>query len=136
VKILFLDCDGVLNSAVTMERVGRYLGLEAALVQRAQAMVAASGATVVLSSTWRLYPEMLAEVKRHFTVHDVTPDLGTSRGAEIAAWLEAHPEVERYVIVDDDRDMTPEQLPHCFFTDWYSGLTQKVADAVVAHLTA
>lgn len=45
------------------------------------------------------------------------------RGTEIQEWLDAHPEVEQYAIIDDDCDMLPEQMDNFFQTDGYVGLT-------------
>ena len=54
--------------------------------------------------------------------------IGRERGAEIKEWLDAHPEVTRYAIVDDSDDMGPlvERLVQ---TKWETGLTR--ADAMV-----
>lgn len=39
-----------------------------------------------------------------------TPDIPHAmRGAQIQAWLDRHPEVEQWAIIDDDSDMLPEQ---------------------------
>jgi hypothetical protein len=46
----------------------------------------------------------------------ITGDRKTLRGQEIQGWLDNHPEVEDYVILDDDSDMLPEQFckfHHC-----------------------
>ena len=71
---------------------------------------------VVISSTWRL-GETVETLKKILSpanhlataVIDVTPSLRGSRGTEIQAWLDAHPEVTHYVIVDDDPDMLESQ---------------------------
>jgi hypothetical protein len=47
-----------------------------------------------------------------------------SRGEEIALWLRDN-KVDKYVIVDDDSDMLPEQLPYFVKTDNYEGLLYK-----------
>jgi hypothetical protein len=39
-----------------------------------------------------------------------TESLHTIRGIEIQEWLERHPEVNNYVILDDSSDMLPEQM--------------------------
>lgn len=44
------------------------------------------------------------------------------RGSEIKEWLDAHPEVTNYVIIDDDNDMLDEQEPHFVQTSWYDGI--------------
>jgi len=46
------------------------------------------------------------------------------RGSEIKTWVDNHPEVEKYAILDDDSDMLPEQFNTCFFhVDGYYGLS-------------
>jgi hypothetical protein len=57
------------------------------------------------------------------------------RGKEIKAWLEAHPDVTRYAIVDDDNDMLPEQQEHYFKTSYYEdGITEKIGAEITEHL--
>lgn len=130
-RVIFLDCDGVLNNATTNARAGKWIGLDPVLLARFKALLARVDAKVVLSSTWRLIPELKAEVEAQIPIIDATPQVG-SRGLDIRTWLAFHPEVERYAIIDDDRDMEPGQT--AFFTTFEHGLTEDVADAVVAHL--
>lgn len=68
---------------------------------------------IVVSSTWR-YGETVESLKVMFepfklisnAIIDVTPNVCPSpRGNEIQAWLDKHPEIDKFVIVDDDRDM-------------------------------
>jgi len=78
---------------------------------------------IVVSSTWRLgetvesLKKILAPAKLvSDAIIDVTPHFRwrggdeVNRGHEIKHWLDAHPEVTDYVIVDDDRDMLESQL--------------------------
>lgn len=73
---------------------------------------------IVVSSSWRhgetvetlkkiLYPSQLISN----AIIDITPYFRGEkpRGAEIQNWLDKHPEVEEYVIVDDDSDMLETQ---------------------------
>lgn len=75
---------------------------------------------IVVSSTWRLgeTPETLKKILHPSkligdAIIDVTPALRykkdtteeADRGDEIKHWLDRHPEVTHYVIVDDDNDM-------------------------------
>ena len=53
-KIIFLDVDGVLNCATTKERVRDLLFVEDRKVQLLKELVDETGATIILSSTWRL----------------------------------------------------------------------------------
>lgn len=112
--VLFLDVDGVLN------RNGR--GLDAALCDLLAGVCRRTGCVVVVSSTWRKYPDLLVErlfpmfAQRGIRCIGQTPVLpgrpdgwdGYHRSAprreEIGAWLEAHRWVVRYAIVDDDVD--------------------------------
>lgn len=72
---------------------------------------------VVVSSTWRLGNDveslkniLSASKLVADTIIDVTPRFpGKPRGEEIKHWLDNHPEIEQYVIIDDDRDMLESQ---------------------------
>ena len=108
-------------------------------------IIQATGCKVVLSSTWRLFEESRKEVAKQVCEFiDVTPRLFSGiyapkeRGHEIKQWLDQHPEVTRYAILDDNSDMLEEQLPNFFKTEWFGdgGLNQEIADRVIAHLNA
>ena len=47
-------------------------------------------------------------------------------------WLDQHPEVTRYAIVDDDTDFYADQ--HLFKTNWQTGITDEVAQQVTEFL--
>ena len=107
-----------------------------------------TGAKIVVSSTWRLRGQgeitrILREQEVWAPVIGVTPSLRShqarwlrdlrGRGNEIAAWLDEHPEVERFAILDDDQDMT-FLCPHLFATGGDHGLTEEIADWVIDYL--
>ncbi len=132
-RILFLDFDGVLNSHRTaIAYAGSFSAgwfhfrarLDDVAVRLIGGIVRAAGASVVLSTSWRndrdwqTYGPALG-----LPVIDRTPTLLGPRGAEIAAWLAGHHEVERYAIVDDDSDMLPEQAPFFVHTNHADGLS-------------
>jgi hypothetical protein len=107
--VIFLDIDGVL---APIRRWDRYGDLDAACIRVLNEIVAAGGADVVVSSTWR-HGKTIAELQDMLQtegfagcVVDKTPtDIpGASRGDEIAAWLAEHA-VSGYVIIDDHADM-------------------------------
>jgi hypothetical protein len=118
-KVLFLDVDGVLNS----QRLGTPDGMRPWCVTQLARIVKESGCKIVVSSTWRAggigetsdFHRCLLEasVPGDDTIQRVligiTPDLvgngEGARGDEIAAWLGEHPDVESFVILDDDTDM-------------------------------
>lgn len=136
-KVLFLDADGVINNRKTSNTDGwpidKYMAF---LVGR---IVERTGCKIVLSSTWRLWPEGRSAIRRRVMPFiDVTPSLPFTqplpRGREIKVWLEANPDVERYAILDDENDMLHEQMPNFFKTSFEIGLTEEIAEAVEKHL--
>lgn len=137
--VLFLDVDGVLN------RCGKSgQGLETDKVERLKAVLTRCPARIVLSSTWRKFDHALERVKREFLIESCTPVLdrqesgiwlGASRGREIQAWLDAHPDVTRFVILDDDSDMGP-LTAHLVKTGSFEGLTENKAVELLERLQA
>lgn len=99
--------------------------IDRAAVARLNRLVAETGAKIVVSSSWRKLldpPELHRVLTSHGLVAEIigeTPDghkdpemLTTFghierlyRGHEIDLWLRQHPEVERFVILDDCSDM-------------------------------
>ena len=141
-KILFLDIDGVLNSkrsavafshfpwTVKGRDLQRFDKVAVALIRK---VCLKTGALCVLSSTWRNHTwwEQIGPALK-LPILDRTPDkIGAVRGKEIDMWLEAHPEVHTYAIVDDDRDMLEEQKPFFVQTDNNNGLTLQNYDALI-----
>jgi len=127
-KIIFLDIDGVLNDAPTIMEKDNDLPAEPHLSCLKQ-IVDATGAEIVLSSTWRLFPQARNDVRNKLkTVGlqfiDRTKEL-RDRDTEIREWLGRHPEVDSYVILDDETEFSPELTAHQVITTFYEGLLQK-----------
>lgn len=142
-KVLFLDIDGVCNSATWVKQGNNpWHGTDPTAVAIVKRIIAETKCKVVLSSTWRLYPEARAVVKRDVcSFIDCTIDMQrggkwgvTDRGHEVQEWLDRHPEVTQYAILDDNSDFLPYQW--LFLTTWEHGITEEIADAVIAHLNA
>lgn len=138
-KILFLDIDGVVNSVKnfnpknnTLYPLDRYCAF---LVGR---IVLQTGCKVVLSSSWRHDPKAVQSVSQSVVeLFDITPTLGKYRGDEVQAWLDQHPEVTKYAILDDDMDFYVYQAPNFFKTRFMEeGLTDEIAEAVIKHLNS
>jgi hypothetical protein len=132
--ILFLDCDGVLNNSHSL---GIGIDLDPDCVDQLRRILIEVDPEVVLSSTWRLYSELAREI--WWIVGKwgkSTPSSNTlvTRGQEIALFLEKEP--RPYIILDDDDDMLPEQMPNLVRTDPRKGLTKEVADEVIARFKA
>ena len=117
-KVIFLDIDGVVNSMYSRSRCQGYTGIDDDKVILLKQIVDATEANIVLSSTWRLgynkaghHLEKMGDylkkklAKHQLEVYDVTPDFGKRgwlRGEEILDWLVKHPDVDRYLILDDE----------------------------------
>lgn len=137
--ILFLDVDGVLNNRdafITNKGRGGKILDDACIARLASLLEACKPrkVKVVLSSTWRLYDGHVAILRtrlRKFGVriHSKTDDQGPTRGDEICRWLDANKpklsEKRNFLILDDDSDMLPEQLPFFVQTSMKTGLTDE-----------
>ncbi len=141
--VLFLDVDGVLNSASWFASQGPMgvTEVDPRAVRRIQRIVAKTGAKVVLSSSWRKRGDGPNELEDKLLaagvpIDDRTPHLEGTRGDEIAAWLAAHPEITTFAILDDDADAgdcAPERFVRCY---WRTGMYGKHEKAVIALLSA
>jgi len=149
-RIIFLDIDGVLNSAAFAhehtEHWERLAGsaVDPVACQRLNRLIAATNVKVVISSSWRILLSIV-EIERilraggcDFEIIGVTPRLGTRRGNEIQRWLNeceksGNWRVESFVIFDDDADME-HLLPRLVQTDWDFGLQDVHVDRAIAIL--
>lgn len=101
-------------------------------------IVEKTNAQIVISSTWRItHPvEQFLEMFKIYgwdnaPVIDKTERLGRRRGYEIQKYLNDHPEITSYVILDDNTDMLDEQKEHFVKTDEKVGLTIKNANKAI-----
>lgn len=152
-KVLFLDIDGVLNhenhykwlmetdEPTPLQRVYPYSEFNPESCKILNRIIDETECKIVLSSSWRLDGiHRMNMLFKHFglpQIHDITPSLcerfgSLCRGKEIDKWLSEHPEVIKYVIVDDDSDMEEHQLPYFVKTNPYgSGLDNEVANKII-----
>nr|WP_263429393.1 HAD domain-containing protein [Nannocystis pusilla] len=143
-KVIFLDIDGVMNNLGTRaepQRSGVVAWLDPDNVAVLNQIVRATGAVVVVSSSWRLTVP-LSELRASFAaagceaqVVGITPDVdGPRRGREIRAWLDAQTEPPtRYVAIDDQFDM-PELPGRLVKTCRVNGLTTRELPQVLEQL--
>lgn len=111
--VIFLDIDGVLNTRTTVQRTPNdYTGIDEARVAiLANALKKFGGGDIVLSSDWKVLQEThedylyLTEklARQNLTIAGKTKDINRARGAGILAYLDEHPEIEEYVILDDNK---------------------------------
>jgi hypothetical protein len=109
-RIIFLDIDGVLNCASTKNPRKLPYFVDRKLLKRFKRLVQRTKAKVVLSSTWRYDPAGLFSAK-HWGIPFIgaIPDMPSKpRSVEIKTWLKHHPNVERFVVIDDEDDELDE----------------------------
>jgi hypothetical protein len=133
-KVIFLDINGVLCSMRSAAAHGGYPApgnpsswdrFDETAIALLRAAVTHTGARVVLGSNWRDTVNLGAlEYRLGIKIHDVTrpaTEEGDSRGARVLDWLAAHPEVERYAILDDDDDFYQNQMDKLCLTSKRTG---------------
>ena len=101
---------------------------------RFEELVRKTGATVVLSSSWRVDPVGLLAAKFYeVPFNDQCPDMPEApRCEEMQSWLRQHPEVTRYAVLDDEDDCLDE-LP-LFQPSSKTGLTEEIARGIEDYL--
>lgn len=110
-------------------------------------IVASTGAQIVISSTWRIYfsiPKFLEMFAfygwNNPPIIDKTIQLGhrrgvfyeyTTRGLEVAEWLNGHEGIESYVILDDYNQFLPDQQSNLVKTSPLVGLDEKDTELAI-----
>lgn len=142
-KVIFLDFDGVMNTAET--RGDDYLENPCSdrFIPVLNELIRKSEALIVVSSSWRhwwpleklkLYLRRRGVLGR---VIDTTPSIsvhGDARGFEIQDWLNTHPQVSHFVILDDDVDMV-HLRDKLVWVNPDKGLGQEELEQALQHLT-
>ena len=151
-KVIFLDIDGVVNSYDTKERApSKVVGVEQCLIARIKEIVDATGAELVLSSTWRedwFYedtrdPKDWVYLRDEFAKQglyflDRTPlERTRHRGTEIKMWLESvEYDVESYVIIDDEMyDIWELHEGHMVKTSFVDGIQPGAVEMAIKILS-
>ena len=126
--IIFLECDGVLATyrciasdfdegepeLVHCTAAGNagQTPLEKRLLQNLKFVVDATGARIVLTTTWRAVPEMREFLALALASIELSPDAiigdtehlpDAGRGGEVRRWLDKHPQYAEFVVFDEDR---------------------------------
>ena len=139
--VVFLDVDGVLITTASRSAP------DPRCVAELNRITDVTGAGIVVSSSRRgAGVSSIARILRGWGVTGrivgVTPDrsrsrgplyIASPRGLEIQAWLDAHPEVTAFVILDDEADMA-HLAAHLVQTDYAFGLTRERGDLAILHL--
>ena len=143
-KVIFLDFDGVLNSEASFRfeqrrkspRIQDKLS-EVACSNLQYILEQDSDVKLVISSDWRKYHSLveLDNILHSYGVQGAriigfTPaKMSSSRSSEIRMFLDDHPNITKFVVIDDDDSVLSIQDPrgHIFLTDSSDGLLFKQA---------
>lgn len=150
-RVIFLDIDGVLNSARYDKNKSATDGnIDVSRLLLIKSLIDRTGANVVLSSSWRCHWDPLGketnetgrEIEDIFNqcsikLFDRTPLLGGNRSKEIRAWLSGREDVESFVIIDDIKFGWGELENYVVKTDYRIGnaLEQTHIDKAIEILT-
>jgi hypothetical protein len=152
-KVIFLDIDGVLATRgsisawhtrmteitrsgstedlalemdIRMAPGGKAGELDQACVDLFLRLLEQTGACVVLSSSWR-YDKRNNKIWQDLFgdkwLGRTGPDLDAGRGADIQTWLSKHPEVDKFVILDDEDSDMGEMTKFVVKTEMVNGFT-------------
>jgi hypothetical protein len=135
--------DGTIDFDRPLPFDDRYNRLSPDCVRELNRITDATGAKIVVSSTWRVGPEnRFHYLKQYLKMEGVTgeivgrtPDFVLvkqemgERGHEIQKWLEEHP-TDRFVILDDNDDMAMH-MNRLVLTKKDPGLTKADADSAI-----
>jgi len=156
--VIFLDIDGVLNTCHSAKRsevpvhfendIIGFNQLDELCVERLNRLTDATGAVLVISSTWRetlVKTGQFGALRLHLSNQGVTGRVightpvtfGKLRSHEIDLWLEAKKDtlgVESYVILDDDLGFfgghKPDRMVHVK-DGWVTGLQDEHVDEAI-----
>ena len=153
-KVIFLDIDGVLNSeefAIWCNEFPEFVKksgsnwVDPDAVKMITTICEEHDVKLVISSSWRMF-DVQSTIDYFKNYRDLTPlckyivgvtsrnmddRIWESRGEEIQQYLDAHPEVENYVIVDDDNDMLDSQRDHFVKCSYMFGLIPNRVEKII-----
>ena len=146
-KVIFLDIDGVLNNANTKDRTpDKFIGIEDIFVKRLVDIVRSTKAKVVLSSSWRTMKEdepdyiyMIDKLKsKGIELYGYTTKEGWNRAEQIKNWLSDKPEVDNFIILDDEFELEFAEsgyTDNLVKTEYAIGLTEEKKQEAIKKLS-
>lgn len=140
-KALFLDIDGVV-CLHGKENANEDEIFDGASCRRLREIIDATGCKLVLTSSWRLFPESIRSMFRQFKPFGITKEnflgrtpLRDDRGDEVMVYLKRHPQIDRFVALDDQpfysKGFPQERL---ILTKEESGITEEIKVRCIAIL--
>ena len=149
-KVIFLDVDGVLNGKKTKARCQGYIGIDNKKVKLLAKLVNETGATIILSSSWKHYWDKNTKYcdkfgtylnkklqQENLIIADKTYDKKKWRRGEGIADFIYKNNVENFVILDDEAfDFYDCNLYENWIqTDYYAGgITEEQIDLAIRKL--
>lgn len=142
-KVIFLDVDGVLNNTQTFLESPFNCCLDDYCLKQLCDILEKIDAKIVISSSWRhdaedlqFLMDKLKELKIDTLVIGQTPYVQHSwRALEIRAYLQEHPEITRWAVLDDSSDADLKDGSF-FQTKMDVGLTDLKAYEIIKYLNA
>ena len=135
--IIFLDIDGVMNSETYFRSIktndNNFSRFNPKAILIVTKLLEEFNAQIVISSLWRfaLKKELAKELNasglnKYLHSDSFTPILQPGhRGNEIKLWLDKHPEISDFLILDDDDDILSEHIPRLVKTTLAEGLHEE-----------
>ena len=147
-KVIFLDFDGVITTYNSKWKI------DMNNIKIINDICDKTNAKIVVTSSWRIghrgdvlafngyltqyiiehnYLDNVQDTFDKFigNIVGMTESIGGWRGDEIKLYMNEHPDVKNYVILDDDSDMCDYQLFNFVQTDTYEGITERDAKLCV-----
>lgn len=143
-KIIFLDFDGVITTLKSHYKI------DFDKVELIKEICDNTGAKIVISSSWRKhnfentkhylvnkcnfpYPELLVDQTPDIICKYINEDkyMSTYRGIEIQCYLNDHPNINNYVILDDDSDMLLWHKNKFIKTNTYKGISKSQVNKAI-----
>jgi len=125
-NVVFLDFDGVITTNNT-----KYRSFDPICIERLRTILDKTNSKIVISSSWRKFDpivklrKMIRMAGIDTEVIGITPSHNSGRGEEIKMFLKLHPEITKFVVLDDNTfDMGPV-MDRVVETDSYLGITER-----------
>lgn len=140
-KIIFLNIDGVLNNDNHTYHYGNNY-IDDNLLNLFAAIVKSTSSEVVLSSTWKnstnKVDSLLSKLSKYnIKILEIISPLDQSwinPSEEIKKWLQNHPQVIKWAIIDNSLELFDSFKESLFVTDPELGLTEDLALDIIEHM--
>lgn len=148
---IFLDIDGVLNTIESLynHNSNHEVEIDIDKLLLLKELIDETNSLVVLSSSWRIgititdgkitsksdfHDDFLSLLDMYgITLYDRTQSIEGNRTKEIHAYLKMHPEIDNYIILDDEYVDDPNLIQTSYYTD---GLTREHVNLAISKLSS